>query len=60
MHPGLRDSTSKNNTMGIVNLGELVATVDEESAASDKFRHEPSELMFVLLKPGVLRVSNNG
>tara|TARA_B110000285_G_C14568222_1_gene356652 strand:+ start:67 stop:498 length:432 start_codon:yes stop_codon:yes gene_type:complete len=60
LSPGLRDSASKDNTVRVVNLGELVASKDEEGGASHQFSREPSELSFVFFQPGVVRVSDNG
>ena len=44
----------------VVDLGELVASKDEEGGASHQFGREPSELSFVFFQPGVVRVSDNG
>ena len=45
--------------MGVVDLGELVASEHEEGGACNQLSREPSELSFVFFQPGVVRVSDN-
>ena len=59
LSPGLGDSSSKDDTVRVVDLGELVASEHEEGGASNQLSREPCELSFVFFQPGVVRVSDN-